>query len=406
LHLENGLRRSVKYVIIDKITIVRSAMEKLYYKDSMLREFSATVTGCEAAKGGFWVRLDRTAFYPEGGGQACDLGTLGGVSVLDVREEGEDVVHLCQAPLQVGSQVTGIIDWNRRFDLMQQHTGEHILSGLICARYGYHNVGFHVGAQVMEIDFDGSIPQEDLADLEAAANRAIWEDLPVKCWYPSEKELLTVPYRSKKALPWPVRIVEVPGCDICACCGVHVPRTGQIGLIKILSSVKFHEGVRLQLVCGERAYRMLCGIFDQNKLVSQTFSAKLLETGEAAKRMNDQLNREKLRCADLEKRVFAQIAESYVNQENALHFEPSLTPNGVRELADRIAEKVSGWAAVFSGSDEAGYSLCIISKTLDVRPLGTDLTKALNGRGGGKPGAFQGSLKATEAAIRAWLALL
>ena len=375
-------------------------MEKLYYKDSMLRQFTATVTGCEETGGGYAVTLDQTAFYPEGGGQACDLGTLGTVRVLDVRERDGKVIHLCDGPLTPGTAVSGQLDWARRFDLMQQHTGEHILSGLVCSRYGYHNVGFHVGAQVMEIDFDGPIPPEDIPELEALANRAIWENLPVRCWYPREEELPNVPYRTKRALPWPVRIVEVPGFDICACCGVHVPYTGQIGVIKILSCVKFHQGVRLELVCGKRAFDLLCGIFDQNKLVSQTFSAKLLETGEAAGRMAEQLNREKLRAAELEKRVFAAIAESYANQENGVHFEKGLSSVGVRELADRIADVVSGWAAVFSGTDADGYSLCIISRTQDVRPLGAGLTKALNGRGGGKPGAFQGSLKATEAAIR------
>ena len=372
---------------------------KLYYEDCHLRQFTATVTGCTQTKKGWEVTLSATAFYPEGGGQSCDLGVLDGVNVLDVKERGEEVIHLCDAPLAEGCEVEGTIDWDRRFDLMQQHTGEHILSGLINKKYGYHNVGFHVGKQAMEIDFDGPIPMEELMELEAKANAAIWQDLRVKCWYPSQEELPTVTYRSKRELPWPVRIVQVPGFDSCACCGVHAASTGEVGIIKILGAMKFHEGIRIEMLCGRRAYGFLGQVYDQNRLVSQTFSAKVLQTGEAARRVNEQLNQEKIRAAALEKRVFAAIAGAYENAGDVAHFEEGLTSVSVRELADAIAERCGGIAAVFSGTDEAGYSMCLIGKGLDVKPLGTELTKALNGRGGGKPGSFQGSLKATRQQI-------
>ena len=369
---------------------------KLYYEDCHLRQFTAAVTGCTETKKGWEVTLSATAFYPEGGGQACDLGTLGNTNVLDVREREEEVIHLCDAPLSVGETVEGSIDWNRRFDLMQQHTGEHILSGLINKKYGYHNVGFHVGKQTVEIDFDGPIPMEELLELEAEANAAIWQNLSLRCWYPEPEELPTVSYRSKRALPWPVRIVQVPGFDSCACCGVHVAHTGEVGIIKILSAIKFHEGVRIEMLCGRRAYEYLSQVYEQNKLVSQTFSAKILQTGEAARRINEQLGQEKFRSAALEKRVFAGIAAAYTDKGDVVHFEDSLSSTGVRELADAIAERCGGIAAVFSGTDEAGYSMCLIGKGIDVKPLGTDLSKALSGRGGGKPGAFQGSLKTTR----------
>ena len=372
---------------------------KLYYEDCHLRQFTATVTGCAQTAKGYEVTLSATAFYPEGGGQACDLGVLGGVRVLDVRERDEDVIHLCDGPLAEGTEVEGTINWDRRFDLMQQHTGEHILSGLIHEKYGYHNVGFHVGKQAMEIDFDGPIPMEELMELEAKANAAIWQDLQIKCWYPSREELPNVTYRSKRELPWPVRIVQVPGFDSCACCGVHTARTGEVGIIKILGAMKFHEGIRIEMLCGRRAYEFLGQVYDQNRLVSQAFSAKILQTGEAARRMNEQLNQEKLRAALLEKRVFAFLAGSYEKTGNVVHFEDGLSSVGVRELADAIAERCGGIAAVFSGSDEAGYSMCLIGKGLDVKPLGTELTRALNGRGGGKPGSFQGSLKTTRQEI-------
>ncbi len=371
---------------------------KLYYEDSHLREFDAAVLSCEKTEKGWAVILDATAFYPEGGGQACDLGTLGGVNVLDVQERGEDIIHLCGGPLAVGSTAAGVIDWLRRFDQMQQHSGEHILSGLIHGKFGYHNVGFHVGESAMEVDFDGPITWEEAMDLERKANEAVWRNLPIRCWYPSPEVLPAVGYRTKKDLPWPVRIVEVPGYDKCACCGVHVKHTGEIGPIKILSAAKFHGGTRLQMLCGQRAYEYLGKVFEQNRQVSQAFSAQMLETGPAARRMNEALTAEKFRAAGLEKQVFTQIAQNYVNCGDVLRFEPGLTPNAVRELADAIAQRCGGTAAVFSGED-GSYNVCMVNKNGDVKTLGSAMAKALNGRGGGKPGYFQGSVKATRQEI-------
>ena len=368
---------------------------KLYYEDCHLAEFSATVTGCRETEKGFLITLDATAFYPEGGGQACDLGTLGNAAVLDVREQDDTLVHLCDQPLPVGSTVTGKIDWARRFDLMQQHTGEHIVSGIIHRMYGWHNVGFHVGADTVTIDFDGPISRDALANIELEANTALWQNLPVRCYYPSQEVLPTVPYRSKKALPWPVRVVEVPGFDTCACCGVHVAYTGEIGLIKLLTCVKFHQGVRIEMACGKRAFQLLSKVWEQNLLVSQAFSAKVLETGAAAQRINDALSAEKYRAAALEKQIFESIAKNYVNSGNVLHMQPGLTPGAVRELADRIAEVCGGIAAVISGQ-----SICLICKNGDVKMLGTKLCEQLCGRGGGKPGSFQGNLSATPAEIQ------
>ena len=245
------------------------------------------MVSCEPAEKGFEVTLDATAFYPEGGGQACDLGALGSARVLDVREKGEAVVHLCDRALEVGAMVEGNIDYARRFDLMQQHTGEHMVSGVIHKRYGYHNTGFHMGSDVITIDFDGVIPAEDLPAIEAEVNAGIWQDLPLRCWYPAEDELPQVGYRTKKALPWPVRIVEVPGYDKCACCGIHVARTGEVGLVKLFTVISFRGGSRMEMACGKRALAMLNAAFDQNRQVSQAFSAKIWETGEAARRMKE-----------------------------------------------------------------------------------------------------------------------
>ena len=374
-------------------------VRKLYYEDCHLDRFQARVTGCEQTEKGWVITLDATAFYPEGGGQACDLGALGTARVLDVQEKGENVVHLCDNPLEVGMMVEGKIDWQRRFDLMQQHTGEHILSGLINKRFGYHNVGFHMGNQTMEVDFDGPITLEELLELEAQANAIVWQNQPVRCWYPSQSELAEITYRSKKALQWPVRIVRVDGADTCACCGVHTAYTGEVGLIKVVSCIKFHQGVRIEMLCGERAYRYLSAIHEENRQVCQVFSAKMLSTGAAAKQFSQQLAQEKYRATGLEKRLYQAIAKNYVNCGNVVHFEPELSSGAVRELADAIAAVCGGVAAVFSGSDENGYMVCILHHGGDVKELGSQMAKTLNGRGGGKPGSFQGSLRATRQQI-------
>ncbi len=377
--------------------------QKLYYSDCHQREFTATVTDCRETPKGWAVTLSATAFYPEGGGQACDLGTLGPARVLEVREQEDAILHLCDSPLAAGSTVTGRIDWQRRFDLMQQHSGEHILSGLIHQKYGWHNVGFHIGKEYMEIDFDGPIPQQDLEALEWQANQVIFDDLPVRAWYPSQSELPQVSYRTKKALPWPVRIVDIPGVDACACCGVHVKTTGQIGFIKIVSMVKFHQGVRLQLCCGGRAVRLMQAIFEQNRQVSQAFSAKLLETGEAARKANEALTAEKLRANSLQTAIFDSIARDCAGKGSVLLFRQGLEPGQVRELADKLSATCGGRAAVASGT-EGAYSLCMVDRAGDLKPLCEALKQQLNARGGGKPGYFQGSVPATKAQIEALFA--
>lgn len=373
---------------------------KLYYEDCHLAEFTANVTACCPVEGGYAVELDATAFYPEGGGQACDLGTLGDARVLDVQEQGDRIVHLCDKPLS--GAVSGSIDYNRRFDLMQQHTGEHILSGVLSRRYGCHNTGFHVGSDLVTVDFDCVIPEEALPEIESEVNAAIWRNLPVKCWVPSPSQLPDVSYRTKRPLPWPVRIVEVPGCDSCACCGVHVAQTGEIGLLKIFSIAPLRGGSRMEIGCGGRAYRLLSEVFEQNRLVSQAFSAKILQTGEAAQKMNQLLAQSKFRETALQRRLFAGIAAGYRDAGDVLHREDGLESAMVRELADAIAGSCGGRAAVFSGKDGEGYKYCLASRCGDLRAFGKELTAVLNGRGGGKPDFQQGSVQADWDAIAAF----
>ena len=371
----------------------------LYYEDCHMKEFTAKVLDCTLQADGYHVVLDRTAFYPEGGGQPGDTGELSGVRVLDTRHKEDEIIHICESALQPGSTVNGRLDWHRRFEFMQQHTAEHILSGIIHKMFGFHNVGFHMGAEGVTMDFDGEIPKEVLEELENQANGAVFANLPVLCSVPDREALPEISYRTKRELPWPVRLVEVPGYDRCACCGIHVGYTGEVGLIKILSVVKFHQGIRMEMVCGHKALALLQKIYQQNLLVSQAFSAKMLETGVAAQKMNEQLAQQKFQITGLTRQLLDYIAGAYKDKGNCVHFETDLPPATLRELADKIASVCGGTAAVFSGTDGAGYNFCLVNKQQDISSLGAGLIQRCHGRGGGKKGFFQGSLQCTRAEI-------
>ena len=376
--------------------------EKLYDQDAHRKTFQARVVSCQPGKHGYEVVLDQTCFYPEGGGQPGDTGMLSGVRVTDTHTRGEQIVHFCDAPLAQGQTVDGEIDYARRFSFMQLHSGEHILSGVIHRRFGYENVGFHMGADFVTIDFSGMLTPEDLAAVEAEANEWVWKDVPVEITYPDAQTLKTIPYRSKKELTGQVRIVTIPGADICACCGTHVSHTGEIGLIKIFSCVKFHDGVRLEILCGRRAYAYLSAITEQNRQVSGLLSAKPLETAAAVQRLLEAEAAQKLRAAQLEEQVFAHKAQALAGKGNVLLFEQAMSPDSVRRLTDLVMAACGGRAAVFAGSDEAGYKYALGEQNGDLRQLVKELNAQCCGRGGGKPFFAQGSVQAARAQLEAF----
>ena len=367
-----------------------------------MEAFDARVNACVQTDKGYEVVLDATAFYPEGGGQGADTGSLGSARVLDTRERGEEIIHLCDSPLELGSTVHGQIHWEQRFARMQQHSGEHMVSGILHRRYGCSNTGFHMGQERTVIDFDAVIPAEALPEIEAEANRGVWQNLPVKCWYPSPQELPQVPYRSKKALPWPVRIVEIPGYDCCACCGTHVKATGQIGIIKLFSAVPFRGGTRIEMACGGQALSYLNRVLQESIRAGHVFSAPAEGIGAAAEGFAQQLAEQKSRVVALQRRIFHSVAREYENCGNVLRFEDDLDSTALRELCDEIAQGCGGIAAVFSGTDAQGYGYCLVSRQGDLRPVGKELNAALNGRGGGKPGFQQGRVNAERAEIEAF----
>ena len=375
--------------------------EKLYYSDPFLQEFPPTDLSCEQDKAGWKVVLDRTAFYPEGGGQPADTGILGDAKVIDVREKEGVIVHTCDKALNVGDTATGRIDWARRFDHMQQHSGEHIVSGIICARYGCDNVGFHLGKDIVTIDFNHDISPDDLPAIEAQANAFIWSDTPIDIRFLEGDALRQAEYRSKKFIPGLVRLVAFPGADCCACCGTHVLRAGQVGLVKLLSCQKFREGVRMELLCGKRAFDYLSGTWEQNLAVSRALSAKPLQTHAAVERLKGELESVKLRAATLETADFARKGAEYSGKGDVVLFEGDMSADSVRRLCDAVLDTCGGRCAVFAGED-GNFKYAVGIRDGDIRPLVKELNGALNGRGGGKPNFAQGSVAAKEADIQAF----
>ena len=376
--------------------------EKLYYADPFLTDFTATVLDCQAGKNGYTVTLDRTAFYPEGGGQPADHGTLDGAAVTDVHEKNGVIFHNVDRAVEIGKTVSGSIDWARRFDHMQQHSGEHICSGLICGRYGCDNVGFHMGTDIVTIDFIADIPWEELLEIEGQANRYIQEDHPIDIQFHRGAELDAIDYRSKKPLEGDVRIVAFPGADCCACCGTHVLRSGQVGLVKFLSVQKFREGVRIELLCGQRALDYLSRTWEQAKTIGQHLSVKPVDAAAAVERLEGELSALKMRCAGLEEAVFAGIAAEQAGKGNVLLFQPPMKPDSVRKLADAVSKACGGLAAVFAG--EGSHYAYALGRAdgQDISAAVKALNGVLHGRGGGRNGFAQGSVEAAQSAIEAF----
>ena len=380
---------------------------ELFYEDAYLQEFTATVLECRPQPGGFAVVLDQTAFFPEGGGQAGDRGTLSQdgstVRVTDTRHRDGQLVHCCDGPLEPGVPVTGRLDWEFRFDLMQQHSGEHLVSGVVHERWGYDNVGFHMGSDAITIDFDGVITWQELLEVERQANALVWQNLKTEIFYPTAQELAQLSYRSKKALEGPVRIVRFPGHDTCACCGIHVARTGEVGLIKMLSLTKFRAGVRIELLCGGRALEAVNAQLEQNRAVSQRLSAKPVQTAAAVERMKQELERVKYELVALQDRMAALAAEQYAGTGAVTLFEAGLSGDSLRRYCLAVGQRCGGRCAVFSPAGD-GYQYVILDEAQDLRPVAKAMNAALQGRGGGKPNFVQGSVRASRADIEAWFA--
>ena len=378
--------------------------EKLYYQDSHLFTFEAAVLDCRKEKKGYSVVLDRTAFFPEGGGQLADTGVLGGVRVLDVHERGGEIRHYTDAPLEIGAHVEGFVDAEQRLRRMQNHSGEHILSGLVHNAYGFDNVGFHMGAECMIIDFSGELTWEQLTELETRANEVVRQNIPLHIWFPDVNELQSLEYRSKLELTENVRIVEIPGVDRCACCAPHAERTGEVGIVKILDSQRHRGGIRVSVVCGLDALEDYRARQESVTEISRALSAKRGEVTRAVQRVLNEQQSMKERCDALSLALIRFMAEAEPETVgNILVFDATLGEIAQRELVNRLMEKAGGFAAVFCGSNEDGWRYIIGSKRLDLRAMSREINAAIQGRGGGTPQMIQGSARADRAEIEAGL---
>lgn len=412
--------------------------EKLFYQDSHLREFTARVLECTFEEGQCHIVLDRTAFFPEGGGQYADTGWLevlpqsapGCISsgsmhksgsretasfesgaksrqrirVLDVQESEGKIRHAVDRPVEEGSLISGTIDWTERFMKMQQHTGEHIVSGLIHRRFGYDNVGFHLGSADCTMDFNGGITKEELCEIERQANEAVAENLEIQVAYPSREESRELEYRSKIEIEGQIRIVTVPGYDVCACCAPHVARTGEIGMIKLTNVQHYKGGVRVTMLCGFRALEDYGKKLSSVRQICAALCAKEDEVSQAVEHLREECAQLKQRLAEQQKKMLKTKAqEADAQGDVACLFEPELEGEAPRLLMNLVLERGHELCAVFCGNAEDGYRYVIGSRSLDMRKLSREMNAAFSGRGGGRPEMAQGALKGNEEALRQWL---
>lgn len=384
-----------------QMTLRADTTEKLFYEDGYMREFTAAVCSCEKDGERYRVVLDRTAFFPEGGGQFGDIGWLGEAVVSDTQEKQGVIFHYTDRPLVAGQQIEGRLDFEERFVRMQQHTGEHILSGVVHRLYGYDNVGFHLGADVTTLDFNGELTPEQVREVETLSNRAVFDNLPVEILYPSKEELATLDYRSKIEIEGQVRLVSIPGIDLCACCAPHLRTTGEIGLIKILACDRHRGGCRMTMVSGMRALEDYRQRQQSVAEVSVELSAPPEMIGEAVRHQKEQtaklrehLNR--LQASYLE----GELAKITAETGNVCMFVEEFDMIAVRNFVNAAMERCGGICGAFVGTDAEGYHYILGSRTVDLRGFAKQLNAAFSGKGGGRPEMVQGSLFGKQEEIR------
>ncbi len=374
--------------------------EKLYYRNSKLYSFTATVLSCEECKDGFLCILDKTAFFPEGGGQKYDTGKIGEANVTNVQEKDGVILHTVDAPVSVGKTHQCVLDAEKRFRRMQNHTGEHIFSGLVHTAYGYTNVGFHMADDCMTVDFDGTINAEQLRIIEDECNLHIANNVKVNCIFPTVEELKTLAYRSKLELTKDVRLVEIEGVDLCACCAPHVDTTSEVGLLKILDCAPHRGGTRVTLVCGLDAFELLRDHYSCNRKVSALLSARALETPLGVEKLQEDIVFLKKEITTLQTKINRQLADTVEQTDGSVVlFMQDAKADDMRALCNLCLPKCGRMMCVCCGNDETGYSYIIASQTVNLRETSKEINTALNGRGGGQPTMIQGSFKATKEEI-------
>ncbi len=370
--------------------------EKLYYSNEYIKEFYATVTSCVSDDGGYLISLNKTAFFPEGGGQKADVGFIGDARVSQVFENDRGIFHIADKPLNIGEEYHCKLDWEIRFSRMQNHSGEHIVSGVVHSIFGYDNVGFHMEDDYVTIDFSGELTREDFDKVETLSNIAVYDNIPVVCYLPDENELAGLDYRSKLDLKENVRLVKIGDVDLCACCAPHVKSTGEIGVIKILDFFRHRGGVRVTVKCG------LCALLDyRNKYeniygISNLLSAKQELTAQAVERVVGEKEKLSRDFSDFKKRVTENDCGNLeIINGIACFFSSFYDFDMMRELCN-FAMNNTTLALIFSGSDSGGYSYIAGSNSLNMPLVAKALNSGLNGRGGGRETMIQGKVTAAK----------
>ena len=371
--------------------------KKLYENDAYIKEFTAKVLECKACENLYKIVLDKTAFFPEGGGQAADIGTLGNVNVFDVQIENENIYHYTTNPLETGSEVVGKIDFDRRFNFMQNHTGEHIVSGIAHRLFGVNNVGFHLGEELVTIDFDKELTRKQLDEVEYLANQKVWQNLPVRAYFPNDEELKNTEYRSKKEIYAAVRLVEIKDTDICACCAPHVNFTGDIGIIKLLDTEKMRGGVRIILKCGNFALQDYQSKYQNTSKISALLSAKQENAYDAVEKLDEKCIAAKQKTTELKKKI-ADMTVTIATQDDMCVFVDGCDVKDLQLLSDRLHKKFGGIRAVFS-ENNGNFSFAICGEDDKLQEFFATFKSQFTVRGGGRGGMVQGTVEATRESI-------
>ena len=373
--------------------------QTLYHADSMQTRFCAVVTAVRQCDDQWQVTLDKTAFYPEGGGQPADHGTLNEIAVTDVQMQQGEIWHTVESPIPQGTAVQGEVDWQRRLDLMQQHTGEHILSGLLHSMFSTENVGFHIGQEFVTMDINAPLTWQQLMQAEWTANSIIWKDVAVDCKIVPPDQLDTLQYRSKKAIEGDVRIVTIPGADCCACCGTHLPSTGMVGQIKILDAQRYKGGTRLTVVCGGRALKDYNIKRDQLAKIGAAVSMPHNRAADGVDTLQQQIAQLKMQLADARNLWFDALCASVSADQSPLIVADGLDGEAMRSLCLRLCECTPNRCAVLCPK-EGGYSYAVGQKDGKLTEFVRSMNSALSGKGGGKPFLCMGSLQADINSIK------
>ena len=382
--------------------------EKIYETDGMCFSFRAHILSAEPSKNGYAVILDRTAFFPEGGGQTADRGMMGKARVLDVQIVNDEILHFTDILPETDENGTIFceLDAKDRFRKMQNHLGEHLLCGAIHRAKGYENVGFHLGADYMTFDVSGPMTAEEIYAAEVEANRAIAADAPVRCYVPTKEELSSLSYRAKSEkleATDAIRIVDVEGFDRCACCAPHLDSAGKVGLIKIVDAMYYKGGMRFSALCGFDALADYDTRLREIRALSSLFSAKPHEIVSAAEAKMEEISTLKGTIGAMRREIVAlKLALLTPQKENILCFEPDMDAVSMREFATAGASKTDGIFAVFAGSDETGYRFTATAQNFPLKDLTSKIKTALSGKCGGSNQMITGQISATEDAIRAF----